>query len=372
MSALFSPFRMRGVELPNRITVSPMCQYSAVDGCASDWHLMHLGQFAVSGVGMVVIEATHVERRGRITHGCLGLYSDENEAALARVVGFCRERGFAKVGMQLSHSGRKGSAKRPWEGRGEALVPAEGAWTTVGCSGLPFADGWPAPEPLDAAGVKTVIAAHADSAARADRIGVDVLELHAAHGYLLHEFMSPLTNRRTDGYGGSLENRMRLVLEIFEAVRGRWPADKPVGTRISALDWIDGGWSIDEAVVLCRELRRLGCDYITVSSGGLSPAQRVPIGEGHQVSLAARIRREADIPVIAVGMIYRPQHAEKIIADGDADMVAIARGMLFDPHWAWRAAAALGAQVQFPPQYVRGYRSRWLQALAAGDGPSGG
>ena len=371
MSALFSILQLREAELPNRITVSPMCQYSAVDGSASDWHLMHLGQFAVSGVGMLVIEATHVEARGRITHGCLGLYSDENEAALARIVAFCHKHGACKIGMQLSHSGRKGSAKLPWEERGAPLAPAEGAWPTVGCSGLPFADEWPVPEPLDALGVKDVIAAHANAALRADRIGVDVLELHAAHGYLLHEFLSPLSNRRRDGYGGSIENRMRLVLEIFEAVRARWPVEKPLGTRISATDWLDGGWTIDDAVILCRELKASGCDYITVSSGGLSPAQIIPIGEGHQVPLAARIRRDADIPVIAVGMIYRPAHAEQIIADGQADMVALARGMLFDPHWTWRAAAALGADVAFPPQYVRAYKSHWLRSLAAGLDPSG-
>ncbi len=371
MSALFSPIQLRALTLANRITVSPMCQYSAVDGSAGDWHLMHLGQFAVAGAGMLVIEATHVEPRGRITHGCLGLYSDENEAALSRVVAFCHTYGSCRIGMQLSHSGRKGSAKLPWERRGMPLTPAEGAWPTVGCSGLPFADDWPVPKPLDAGGIRGVIAAHVEAAVRANRIGVDVVELHAAHGYLLHEFLSPLSNRRQDGYGGSLENRMRLVLEIFEAVRARWPAEKPMGTRISASDWLDGGWTLDDAVTLCRELKALGCDYITVSSGGLSPAQKIPIGEGHQVPLATRIRRDVDIPVIAVGMIYRPTHAEQIIAAGDADMVALARGMLFDPHWAWRAAAALGAEVSYPPQYVRGYKSRWLQTLAAGHDPAG-
>jgi 2,4-dienoyl-CoA reductase-like NADH-dependent reductase (Old Yellow Enzyme family) len=330
------------MEISNRITVSPMCQYSATDGSASDWHLMHLGKFAVSGVGMLVIEATHVEARGRITPGCLGLYSEANEAALACIVAFCKEHGFARIGMQLSHSGRKGSARLPWEERGAPLTAKDGAWSTVGVSGLPFAEGWPAPTPLDTAGLETVKTAHVDAARRADRIGIDVIELHAAHGYLLHEFLSPLSNRRDDAYGGSLQNRIRYVLETFNAVRAVWPADKPMGTRISATDWIDGGWTLDEAVILCRELRALGCDYITVSSGGLSPAQKVLIGEGHQVELAAHIRRDADIPVIAVGMIYRPKHAEEIIADGHADMVALARG------------------------YVRAYKSSWLQAQAAG------
>jgi 2,4-dienoyl-CoA reductase-like NADH-dependent reductase (Old Yellow Enzyme family) len=366
MTALFSPLRLRGLEISNRITVSPMCQYSATDGSAADWHLMHLGKFAVSGVGMLIIEATHVEARGRITPGCLGLYSDANEAALARIVAFCKEHGFARIGMQLSHSGRKGSARLPWEERGAPLTAKDGAWPTVGTSGQPFAEGWPTPTPLDTAGLEIVKTAHVDAARRADRIGIDVIELHAAHGYLLHEFMSPISNRRNDTYGGPLQNRIRYVLETFEAVRTVWPNDKPMGTRISATDWIDGGWTLDDAVVLCRELRALGCDYITVSSGGLSPAQKVPIGEGHQVELAARIRRDADIPVIAVGMIYRPAHAEQIIADGHADMVALARGMLFDPHWTWRAAAELGAQVPFPPQYVRAYKSAWLQGQAAG------
>ena len=364
MTLLFTPLRLRDLEIPNRITVSPMCQYSAVDGSATDWHLMHLGKFAVSGVGMLSIEATHVEPRGRITRGCLGLYSDENEAALARIVAFCREHGFARIGMQLSHSGRKGSAKLPWEERGMPLAPSEGAWGTVGCSGLPYADGWPAPEPLDAAGLATVRDAHVSAAVRADRIGIDVLELHAAHGYLLHEFLSPLSNRRSDGYGGTAENRLRYVLETFEAVRAHWPAAKPMGTRISATDWVDGGWSADDAIVLCRELRALGCDYITVSSGGLSPAQKIPVGEGHQVALASRIRREAEIPVIAVGMIYRPAHAAEIIDEGHADMVALARGMLFDPHWTWRAAAELGADIAFPPQYIRAYKSNWLRSFA--------
>lgn len=327
---------------------------------------MHLGQFAVSGCGLVIIEATHVERRGRITHGCLGLYSDDNEAALKRVVDFCREHGTARIGMQLSHSGRKGSAKLPWEGRGNPLQAHEEPWGTVGCSGIPYDDGWPQPEALDPAGIDTVIRAHADAAVRALRLGIDLLELHAAHGYLLHEFLSPITNRRTDRYGGSLANRMRFVLEVFEAVRQVWPQDRPLGARISATDWIDGGWNVEESVTLCRELKALGCDYVTVSSGGLSMAQQIAIGEGHQVPLATRIRCEVDVPVMAVGMIFRPEHAESIVAGKEADMVAIARGMLFEPHWTWRAAAALGAQVSGPPQYIRAQRSRWLREQSAG------
>ena len=364
MADLFSPISLRALTLQNRIVVSPMCQYSAQDGSASDWHIMHLGQFAISGAGLVIVEATHVEPRGRITHGCLGLYSDDNEAALKRVVEFCHTHGFASIGLQLSHAGRKGAAKRPWDGRGQPLTQKEGAWETVGCSAIPFSEDWPTPVPLDEHGLAAVKQAHADAAVRAHRIGIDLLELHAAHGYLLHEFMSPLTNKRRDGYGGSLENRIRLILEIFEDVRQVWPIEKPFGTRISATDWIDGGWNIEEAIVLCRELKARGCDYITVSSGGLSPAQKVEIGEGHQVPMAARIRQDVDIPVMAVGMINRPAHAQEIVASGEADMIAIARGMLFDPHWTWRAAAELGADFHAPPQYIRAKKSRWLRSTA--------
>jgi 2,4-dienoyl-CoA reductase-like NADH-dependent reductase (Old Yellow Enzyme family) len=362
MADLFSPITLRQLTLENRIAVSPMCQYSAKDGSASDWHLMHLGQFAISGTGLVIIEATHVEPRGRITSSCLGLYSDDNEAALKRVVDFCHAHGSAKIGLQLSHAGRKGSAKRPWDGRGQPLTEDEGAWETVGCSGIPFSKGWPASSPLDERGLSEVKQAHVDAAFRAQRIGIDLLELHAAHGYLLHEFMSPLGNTRIDRYGGSVENRIRFVLEIFGDVRQAWPTEKPFGTRISATDWIDGGWDIEDAIVLCRELKSLGCDYITVSSGGLSPAQKIEIGEGHQVPLAARIREAVDIPVMAVGMINRPAHAQDIIATGEADMIAIARGMLFDPHWTWRAAAELKADFQAPPQYIRAKKSKWLRS----------
>lgn len=362
MPGLFSPIELRQLTLDNRIVVSPMCQYSATDGSATDWHLMHLGQFAISGCGLVIIEATHVEARGRITHGCLGLYSDENEAALKRVVEFCQQNGFAKIGMQLSHSGRKGSAKRPWEGRGQPLQDNEAAWQTVSCSGIPYSDDWPAPAALDLAGIEDVKQAHVDAAIRADRIGIDLLELHAAHGYLLHEFLSPLTNKRTDRYGGSQKNRRRFVVEIFESVRKVWPAEKPLGIRISATDWVDGGWTIEESAALCSELKRLGCDYVTVSSGGLSGAQKIAISEGHQVGFATHIRTETDLPVMAVGMINRPEHADQIIASGESDMIAIARGMLFDPHWTWRAAVALDAEIRTPPQYIRAHSSKWLRS----------
>lgn len=360
-SALFSRFALRGVQLENRIMLSPMCQFSAVDGSATDWHLMHLGKFAVSGVGLVMIEATHVEARGRITPRCLGLYSEENEKALERVVRFCRQAGQARIGIQLSHSGRKGSGKLPWDGRGRPLSKEEGAWECVSAGGAPFDTGWPSPRPLDRTGLETVKRAHVDAARRCVRLGIDVIELHVAHGYLLHEFLSPLTNTRDDDYGGSLEKRLRFPLEVFAAVRAVCPDRTPVGVRVSATDHMDGGWTLDETEVFAKELKRAGCDYLTVSSGGLSPGQKITIGEGYQIPLARRIRTAAAIPVVGVGMIYRPEHAEAVIRDGDADLIALARTMLFDPHWVWFAAGVLGAKAWYPPQYIRGYLSDWLR-----------
>lgn len=362
---LLSPLRLRGLELPNRIVVSPMCQYSATDGSATDWHLVHLGQFAISGAGLVIVEATHVERRGRITHECLGLYSDGNEAALAPIIAFFKRHGTARLGMQLSHSGRKGSARRPWEGRGEPLPPDASPWRTVSASALPYDTGWPVPQVLDAAGLAEVRDAHAQSAVRAARLGFDLVELHIAHGYLLHGFLSPLCNTRTDDYGGSLANRMRFPLEVFDAVRTAWPAERPLGVRVSATDWISGGWTVDETCEFARQLRARGCDYLTVSSGGLSLKQQIAIGEGHQLPLAATVKAATDMPVMGVGMLFDPHHVNQAIADGQCDLAAFARGMLNDPHWAWRAAAALGGEVAYPPQYIRGYRSPWLREQRA-------
>lgn len=362
-SQLFAPISLRGVTIPNRIVVSPMCQYSAPDGSASDWHLMHLGKFAVSGAGLLILEATHVEERGRITHGCLGLYSDANESALRRVVDFCRAHGRAKLGIQLSHSGRKGSARLPWIGRGEALPPAEGAWETVAPSSLPHDAGWPAPRALDAEGLQAVKQAHVDAVRRADQIGFDLVEVHIAHGYLLHEFLSPLSNTRQDAYGGDLAGRMRFPLEVFAAMREAWPDAKPMGVRHSVTDWVPGGWDVEDADAFSQELKRLGCDYITASTGGLSPKQRIPVGEGHQVEFAARLKRVTGLPTMAVGMIFDPRHAERIVAEGEADFVALARGMLFDPGWPWYAAAVLDAAVDYPPQYLRGYRSQFLRSI---------
>ena len=359
---LLQPIRLRGLEIPNRIVVSPMCQYSAVDGSATDWHLVHLGQFAISGAGLVIMEATHVERRGRITQGCLGLYSDENEAALACVVAFFRQYGSARLGVQLSHSGRKGSAHLPWEHRGPPLSPDQGAWETVSASSVAHDAGWPAPRALDARGLAEVRQAHADSARRAARLGFDLVELHIAHGYLLHGFLSPLCNDRRDDYGGSLENRMRYPLEVFDAVRAVWPHERPLGVRLSATDWVDGGWRLEDTCEFARSLAARGCDYLTVSSGGTSAKQQIPIGEGHQLPLARAVREASGLPVMGVGMLFDPIRVNEAIARGDCDFAAIARGMLSDPHWAWRAAAALEGDVGYPAQYVRGYKSGWLRA----------
>ncbi len=351
-SALFSPIELRKTALANRIVVSPMCQYSAQDGNATDWHLMHLGQFSVSGVGLMFVEATGVEPRGRITPGCLGLYSDDNEQALTRVVEFCRAHGSAKLGIQLGHAGRKASAHVPWRGGG-SLAPAEGGWTPVAPSAVAFGDGWPVPAALDRSGLAVVKRAFVDAACRAARLGFDVLELHAAHGYLLHSFLSPLSNTRQDEYGGALENRMRFPAEVFEAVREVWPADTPLGVRISATDYAEGGWDLLDAVAFATRLRALGCDFIDTSGGGLVPHQRIPLGPGYQVPFAAAVRRDARIPTIAVGLITEPRQAETIVADGHADMVALARRMLYDPRWTWHAARELGAEAAYPPQYLR-------------------
>lgn len=361
-SHLFQPFRMRDVELANRIVVSPMCQYSADDGSATDWHTMHLGSLANSGAGLLMVEATAVEREGRITHGCLGLYSDENERALARVIGACRTYGTAKLGIQLGHAGRKASSKRPWEGKSLSEPLAEKSWPTKSASAVPFAAGWHTPHAMTVEEIKALTSEFVRATQRADRLGFDLIELHGAHGYLLHQFLSPVSNKRTDAYGGSRENRMRLVLETFAAMREVWPKPKPFGVRISAIDWVDGGWSIEDSVALARELKRLGCDFVDCSSGGIDPAARITIGPGYQVPFSARIRREADIPTMAVGLITNAAQAEKIVADGEADLVALARAFLDDPHWGWHAAYELGAELVPPPQYARAVLKTWPPA----------
>ena len=357
---LFSPFTMRGMTLDNRIIVSPMCEYSAIDGNAQDWHLMHLGQFATGGFGLVITEAAAVEARGRITPQCLGLWSDENEEALGRVMRCCRKYGQSKMGIQLAHAGRKASTHRPWEGR-SSLAPKEGAWETISSAANPQGEGWHTPRAMNRSDMDDVREAFVAATKRSDRLGFDMIEVHSAHGYLMHEFLSPIANTRNDEFGGTIENRMRFPLEVFAAMRAVWPEAKPMGLRLSATDWEENGWTPDDSVLYAQKLNDLGCDYICASSGGISGNTRLELGEGYQVKFAAKIRREAGIPTMAVGMIYDPHHAEKIVADGQAEMVALARGLLFAPHWPVRAAAALNVEATSPPQYERAYGFRFLR-----------
>jgi 2,4-dienoyl-CoA reductase-like NADH-dependent reductase (Old Yellow Enzyme family) len=347
---LFTPVELGGVTLPNRVVVSPMCQYSSIDGSAQDWHRVHYGALAVSGAGLLCFEATHVERDGRITQGCAGLYSDENEAALKPIVEWARGwMPHVKLGIQLGHAGRKASAQRPWKGGG-ALTQADAPdlpWTTFSASAVPYDTKWHTPVALDAAGLKRVKAAFVASVERSARLGLDLIELHGAHGYLLHQFLSPLSNRRGDEYGGTMEKRRRFPLEVFEACRKAWPRDKALGMRLSATDWVEGGLTVEDTIETARQLKALGCDFIDVSSGGNSPAQKIAIGPGYQVGLSARVRKEAGIKTWAVGIITEPQQAEDIVASGQADCTAHARSFLVDPRWAWNAARALGAEL--PP-----------------------
>ena len=350
-SALFSPIKLRGLELANRIVVSPMCQYNSDNGSANDWHLMHLGQFSLGAGALVMTESTHVTSEGRISLKCAGMYSDENEAAMKRVIDFCRKYGVAKLGLQLGHAGRKGSTHPPAVG-GQPLKPEEGAWETIAPSAVPYAPGWHIPRAMTKADIERVRNAFADAVKRALRIGYDLVEMHAGHGYLGHEFLSPLSNHRTDEYGGSLVNRMRFPLETFAAMRAAWPSDKPMGVRISATDWVEGGWSPDESVVFARELKKLGCDYVDCSSGALDPRQQLPLAPGYQVPFAERIRSDAGIPTIAVGLITSPRQCEEIIASGKADFVCLARGAMWNPRFAWHAAEELGAEAPYAPKYM--------------------
>ncbi len=352
MSKLFSSVSLGNLPLNNRIVVSPMCQYSAEQGSASDWHMIHLGHLALSGAGLMFTEATAVSAEGRISPADLGLFSDQNEAALARVLKAVRKYSPIPIAVQLAHAGRKASTRVPWEG-GQSILPENGGWQTIAPSARPFAANDAPPRALDDAGLQRIRNDFVAAAQRAQRLGIDAIELHAAHGYLLHQFLSPLSNTRDDQYGGTLENRMRFPLEVFDAIRSAAPAEKPVGVRISATDWAAGGWDIEQSVVFAKELQRRGCAFIDVSSGGLSPLQQIPVEPGYQVPFAERIRRETGLTTIAVGLITEPEQAETIIASGQADMVALARGMLYDPRWPWHAAATLGGQVVAPKQYLR-------------------
>ena len=352
MSALFSPIKLRGLALANRIMVAPMCQYSADDGEADDWHFTHINTLALSGAAMFCIEATHVEAIGRITPGCLGLWSDATEAALKPILVSVRKHSKIAVAMQLAHAGRKGSSHRPWEG-GQLIPVAEGGWQTVGPSAVPHKEGEAPPLALDAAGLARIRDAFVSAAKRAERLGIDALELHGAHGYLLHQFLSPISNKRTDQYGGSLQNRMRYPLEVFDAIRAVFPASKPIGVKVSASDWVEGGWDLPQTIEFVQELKKRGVDWIDASSGGVSPLQKIPLSPGYQVPFAQGIREATGVTTMAVGLITEAKQAEEIVASGKADMVALARGMLYDPRWGWHAAAELGGQVEAPPQYWR-------------------
>jgi 2,4-dienoyl-CoA reductase-like NADH-dependent reductase (Old Yellow Enzyme family) len=364
-SRLFSPIELRGLRLSNRIVVSPMCQYSAVDGSANDWHMQNLGSLALSGAGLVMIEATHVTAQGRITHGCLGLYSDANEAAIGRLLAFCRR--FApetRIGIQIAHAGWKASAQLPWFGS-RALTAEQHPWQTVAPSALPFGEGWHVPKALEAGELDAIREAFVAAARRAARLGLDLIELHAAHGYLLHEFLSPLSNRRADRYGGSLENRMRFPLEVAEAVRAAWPAERPMGARITGQDWLPDGLTPEDAVAFARALKVLGLDYVCVSSGGIHPKTNVPSTPGYNVPMARQVRAETGIVTRTVGMIADPLQAETIIAKGEADLVALARAMIDDPRWPWHAAEELEVEIAYPPQYQRGQPKIWPGARLA-------
>lgn len=353
MSALFDPLQLGGLRLTNRIIIAPMCQYSAAAGTPGDWHLIHLGQLALSGAGLLIIEATAVSPEGRISPQDLGLYSDANEAGFARVLAALRAHSAMPVAMQIGHAGRKASCHAPWEGGAQFAAHEPQGWPTLAPSAVPHLPSDAAPQALDGAGLARVREAFAQAARRAARLGLDGLEIHAAHGYLLHEFLSPLANQRTDEYGGSLENRMRFPLEVFDAVRAAFTPQRPVWVRISATDWVPGGWDIDDSVALSQALKARGCAAIHVSTGGISPAQAIPVKPGFQVPHAQRIKADVGLPTIAVGLITEPEQAQAIIAQGQADAVALARAILFDPHWPWRAAARLGAQVVAPKQYWR-------------------
>ncbi len=352
-AALFKPIRIRNLDLVNRIVIAPMCQYSAEDGCMNDWHMIHLGQLALSGAALLTIEATAVLPEGRITHADVGLYNDETEAALARTLKALRRWSGMPIGMQLNHAGRKASTEVPWQG-GAQIPPGDPhGWQTVAPSAIAFSEGQNAPVAFDRDGLRRVRDAFAAAATRAARLGIDLIQIHAAHGYLMHQFLSPLANQRDDEYGGSLENRMRFPLEIFDAVRAAFPTERVVSVRISGTDWVEGGWDIEQTVAFARKLEEHGCDAVHISSGGLHPAQDIPVGPSYQVPLARAVKAAVGIPVVAVGMITGYEQAEAIVGTGDADMIALARTILYEPRWPWHAAAELGGRVRAPDQYLR-------------------
>ncbi|MDX1992892.1 MAG: NADH:flavin oxidoreductase/NADH oxidase [bacterium] len=354
LAHLFEPLSLRGVTLRNRIGVSPMCMYSAEDGRANDWHLVHLGARAAGGAGLIIAEATAVEARGRISPCDLGLWDDNHIEPLARVTRFIREQG-AAAGIQLAHAGRKAGTARPWEG-GKPLSDAQGGWDVIGPSAIPFTDAFRTPQAMTLDDIRTVQQAFKAAAVRALEAGFDLIELHGAHGYLIHSFYSPLSNQREDDYGGSFENRVRFLIETTRLVRTVWPEEKPLAVRLSATDWVEGGWTLEDSIALAKLLRHEGVDLVDCSSGGAAAGVQIPVAPGYQVHLAEGVRREAGIPAAAVGLISSPEAADAIVREGQADVVLLGRELLRDPHWPLRAAQALGvAQKPTPPQYLRAY-----------------
>jgi 2,4-dienoyl-CoA reductase-like NADH-dependent reductase (Old Yellow Enzyme family) len=350
---LFEPLTLGSLSLANRIVIAPMCQYSAVDGRMTDWHTIHLGQLALSGAALLTIEATAVLPEGRISYADVGLWDDATEAALAQTLAAVRRWSDMPIAIQLGHAGRKASCDLPWHGGAQFTPDRPNGWQTVAPSALAFSPQHSTPAALDADGLQRIRDAFAAAARRAARLDLAAVQVHAAHGYLLHQFLSPLSNRRDDDYGGSLENRLRFPLEIFDVVRDAFPAGRPVTVRVSGTDWVPGGWTVDDTVAFARALERRGCSAIHVSSGGVDPAQAIPVAPGYQVPLARAVKAAVQMPVVAVGLITEPEHAEAIVANGDADLVALARAMLYDPRWPWHAAAQLGASVKAPDQYLR-------------------
>ena len=361
---LFTPIQLGPVHLPNRIMISPMCQYSAVDGNVNEWHHAHLGSLALSGAGLLFIEATSVSPEGRITLGCVGLYNDDNFSALKKLVDYLRAVSPIKLAIQLGHAGRKASSRRPWEGA-ELMTPDEGGWKTYAPSALAYKEGELIATELSKQQMTDLLNSFANSTRRARELGLDVIEVHAAHGYLLHQFLSPISNTRTDEYGGSLENRMRFVLEAYKTVREAAGTGIAVGARLSATDWVDGGWDVEQSIVLSQRLESMGADFLDISSGGVSPHQKITLGPGYQVPFAEKIKAAVKIPVITVGLITEPKQAEAILEQGKADMVALARAMIADPRWPWRAAAELGGSVSGSPQYYRCLPSGYTSVFGA-------
>lgn len=353
MAKLFEPITIGNLTLANRIVIAPMCQYSAENGRMTDWHAMHLGNLAQSGAGILTIEASAVSPEGRISYADVGLWDDETEQAMGNVLESVRRWSDMPIAIQLAHAGRKASTAKPWDGGKQIAPNAENGWQTVSASALPFLPDENPPEALDKAGLARIRDAFADAARRAARLGIDAVQIHGAHGYLLHQFLSPLSNKRTDEYGGSLENRMRFPLEVYDAVRAAFPADRPVTMRVSGTDWAEGGWDIEQTVAFAKALEARGCAAYHVSSGGLDAGQKIPVGPNYQVPLARKVKEAVSMPVIAVGLITEPEQAEAIVATGEADMIGLARTVLYDPRWPWHAAAALGATVKAAPQFLR-------------------